>query len=62
MGAMKTERPVSRKTKMPVTLCSLGSEENKKINYSKNPLRLILTYIYIFTGVNKCLENKIQLL
>lgn len=36
MGAMKTERPVSRKTKMPVTLCSLGSEENKRIHYSKN--------------------------
>lgn len=29
MGAMKTERPVSRKTKMPVTLCSLDREQKR---------------------------------
>lgn len=43
MGAMKTERPVSRKTKMPVTLCSLGSEENKKIVNNSKKKGLILS-------------------
>lgn len=29
---MKTERPVSRKTKMPVTLCSLDQDQKEVIN------------------------------
>lgn len=56
MGAMKTERPVSRKTKMPVTLCSLGSEENKKINYSKKGLFLsdFKAYFDVYLYIYRC--------
>ena len=55
MGAMKTESPVSIKTKIPVTLCSLGK---KDIDQSVIAIFCELFYVLFFfnSSYNKVLS------